>query len=157
VVTLAKSGVASRKYVSNLVALAFIGPKPDGYEVAHGDGLCVNNRVGNLRYATPVENSADKKNHGTCGKGEACQNSILTDEQVRSIRRMAVHTTTAEISREFEVSTSAIDYIIHGRRWAHLPPLPGEVGTPEANAQRRANISAARSARMAQFNSRASK
>ncbi len=42
--------------VHALVALAFIGPRPDGYDVMHIDGTRTNNAVGNLRYGTRSEN-----------------------------------------------------------------------------------------------------
>lgn len=47
-----------------LVALAFIGPKPEGMEVAHWDDVKTNNRVENLRWATHADNCWDKlRNH----------------------------------------------------------------------------------------------
>jgi len=48
-----------------LIALAFLGPRPDGMQIAHGDGSKTNNAVQNLRYATPTENQLDKRAHGT--------------------------------------------------------------------------------------------
>lgn len=48
-----------------LIASAFLGPRPDGLQVAHGDGDKTNNAPANLRYATAAENAADKKLHGT--------------------------------------------------------------------------------------------
>ena len=51
--------------VHAIVALAFLGPRPDGYEVAHGNGDRADARLENLRYATPKENQADRYLHGT--------------------------------------------------------------------------------------------
>lgn len=48
-----------------LVAEAFLGPRPAGMQVAHTDGNALNPRLDNLRYATPSENEADKRRHGT--------------------------------------------------------------------------------------------
>ena len=48
-----------------LVALAFLGPRPEGKQVAHGDGNPLNNHISNLRYATPSENAHDMRLHGT--------------------------------------------------------------------------------------------
>ncbi len=140
------------KYVANLVALAFIGPRPTGLEVAHGDGLKVNNRPGNLRYATPIENAADKIDHGTCGRGEKCWNSILTNEKVHEIRRLAVDMHISDIAREFNLSVGAIADVIKRRKWFHLPILPGEVGSPESDMQRAENIRARRAAFVARRN-----
>lgn len=43
-----------------LVALVFIGPNPDGLDVAHSDGRKQYNYVGNLRYASRSENTTDQ-------------------------------------------------------------------------------------------------
>jgi hypothetical protein len=43
-----------------LVALTFLGPRPEGMVIAHGDGNQRNNSIRNLRYATRKENEADK-------------------------------------------------------------------------------------------------
>lgn len=50
-----------------LVLEAFVGPRPSPrHHAAHGpDRRKSNNRLTNLRWATPEENEADKKPHGT--------------------------------------------------------------------------------------------
>jgi hypothetical protein len=48
-----------------LVALAFIGPRPEGQEVRHLDGNCQNNVAGNLVYGSHSENEMDRVRHGT--------------------------------------------------------------------------------------------
>lgn len=78
---------ASKRYVHELVAEAFIGPRPQGTEVAHWDGNGHNNHVSNLRYATPAQNAADKIRHGRTNRGERCGSAKLTEEQVAEIRR----------------------------------------------------------------------
>lgn len=62
---LSKDGKRRCKLIHVLVLEAFVGPKPDGKECAHFDGNNRNNRLGNLRWATPKENSDDKTRHGT--------------------------------------------------------------------------------------------
>jgi hypothetical protein len=47
-----------------LVALAFIGPRPDGMEARHLDGDKTNVAVANLRYGTSSENRQDALRHG---------------------------------------------------------------------------------------------
>ena len=61
----ARGGKAVSKSLHALVALAFLGPRPDGFQVAHNDGDPRNNAADNLRYATPSENEMDKWRHGT--------------------------------------------------------------------------------------------
>ena len=56
---------SSTKHVHRLVCLAFMGaPKQDGLVVRHLDGNRTNNQAINLRWGTPIENSADMLAHG---------------------------------------------------------------------------------------------
>lgn len=60
-----------RRYIHRLVIEAFVGKAPGPeYQVAHWDGDRSNNRVNNLRWATPKENAVDKARHGTDGSGK---------------------------------------------------------------------------------------
>jgi hypothetical protein len=56
-----------RAGVHQLVALAFIGPPPEGMIVLHDDGDGHNNRPGNLKYGTHLDNAADRKRHAANG------------------------------------------------------------------------------------------
>lgn len=56
-VLLSRYHVPSRKMVHQLVAAAYIGPRPDGYTVNHEDGNKTNNRPANLTYMTSAENT----------------------------------------------------------------------------------------------------
>lgn len=51
--------------VHQLVAAAFLGPRPDGQEVRHLDGDETNPRLSNLAYGTPSQNNRDRVTHGT--------------------------------------------------------------------------------------------
>lgn len=59
--------------VPTLVLLAFVGPKPPGYECCHGDGDPSHNWLGNLRWDTHSENMNDKVRHGRCVKRQRSQ------------------------------------------------------------------------------------
>ena len=48
-----------------IVAAAFIGPRPDGHEVCHKNGIAWDNRVENLFYATISENRLQRRPMGT--------------------------------------------------------------------------------------------
>lgn len=53
-------------YVHDLVALAFIGPKPPGSLVMHHDDDPTNNTPGNLRYGSKSENELAKHRAPVC-------------------------------------------------------------------------------------------
>lgn len=82
--------------VHRIVALAFIGPRPEGMEVRHLDGNPENNALANLTYGTPSENQFDKVRHGThqnarknqCAQGHPYdeRNTILDKNGWRSCR-----------------------------------------------------------------------
>jgi hypothetical protein len=62
--SLSRDGRQFRFKASQLVALAFIGPKPfDGAEVCHDDGFEHNNHFTNLRYGTSASNGNDVTKH----------------------------------------------------------------------------------------------
>jgi hypothetical protein len=70
-VTLRKDGADKRFAVHVIVCTAFHGPRPsDRHQAAHNDGDPGNNRVSNLRWATPKENQADRRRHGTAERGD---------------------------------------------------------------------------------------
>lgn len=65
------------KNVHQLVAEAFLGPRPEGMEVCHNNGDHHDNRLDNIRYDTHSNNQRDQAKHGTnplarrthCNKG----------------------------------------------------------------------------------------
>lgn len=57
--------------VHQLVAAAFLGPRPEGMEVRHLDGDRKRNVPGNLAYGTHAENVRDQVTHGTARNGRA--------------------------------------------------------------------------------------
>jgi hypothetical protein len=60
-----KVGVANKIWrVHNLIAMIFLGPRPKGLCIRHLDGDNYNNKIENLTYGTPQENSNDAKMHG---------------------------------------------------------------------------------------------
>jgi hypothetical protein len=64
-VTLCKDGVPVTRYVHHLVAAAFIGPRPAGFDTCHNNGDFTDNTAENLRYDTRNANMRDALAHGT--------------------------------------------------------------------------------------------
>lgn len=107
------------RLVHHLVAEAFIGPRPKGKEVAHFDGIASNNRLDNLRYATPLENQQDQVRHGTAIRGERVGVSKLTESQVIEIRS-AVGVTVQSIADQYGISIAQVSRIRNLKRWGHV-------------------------------------
>ena len=105
-----------------LVALAFLGPPPfPGAHVAHFDGDRTNNRLSNLRWATPAQNEADKRRHGTARgapPGEHHPGARLTAGMVAAMRRDALAgSSVTAIAERFGVpKLTAYDAIV-GTTW----------------------------------------
>lgn len=62
---LCQDGVERRFRIHILVALTFIGPRPEGLMIRHLDGNPGNPQANNLTYGTASENGKDSVAHGT--------------------------------------------------------------------------------------------
>ena len=102
-----------------LVALAFHGERPEGHQAAHRDDDKTNNRPGNLRWATPLENHADMVVSGTHAKGEGHGMSKLTAADVLMIREVDGETRKA-LAERFGVDVSTIRRVLNRRTWSWL-------------------------------------
>ena len=104
--------------VARLVLQAFVGPCPEGHEAAHVDGVKTNNRVGNLAWKTPLENSKDKFVHGTAMLGQNNPAAKLDTATAYAIK-CAVGG-YKEVAKLFGVDRSSAWRIMTGRSWKHL-------------------------------------
>jgi hypothetical protein len=97
-------------------------PTPS-HEVAHSCGNghlgCVN--PNHLRWATKLENMADKKLHGRASRGSKVHGSRLTEDDVREIRRLGGTMLQREIAAIFNVSSFAVSSVLRRQTWAWLP------------------------------------
>lgn len=94
---------------------AFHGPAPSPqHQVAHRDGDRRNNRADNLRWATPVENNADKKRHGTYTTGDRHNRTKLPDSEVARLRA-GDRVLAARMAREYGMSEWYLRYIQDGK------------------------------------------
>lgn len=110
--------VRKSHYVHRLVMAAFVGPCPEGKEVAHYNGIAWDNRLSNLRYATPKENHADKHRHGTMLCGE--QKSKLSESEALAIISLSADYTLAALAEGFGLTKGGVGTIVRGKTWGHL-------------------------------------
>ena len=112
-------------YVHDLVASAFIGPKPKGVTVNHKDVVKTNNRSTNLEYATYLENTRHAVAH-RCYDTPARKGSLrpcakLSEQDIPAIRRLiAQGISGCEIGRRYDVHNSVISSIKRGLAWTHV-------------------------------------
>ena len=119
-VTLWKGGYFIRVYIHHLVASAFIGACPKGFQHDHIDKDTSNNRVDNLRYCTVKEQNKFKAKSGVL-KGERNGQAKLTRDQVIQIRQArGAGKTLSEIATLFSISFQHVSDIIHRKRWGWL-------------------------------------
>lgn len=111
-------------YVHRFVAIAFLGLRPNGKEVAHYDGDGFNNNISNLRYATPKDNAMDSIRHGTIsrlggGKLERHFRTRFTNEDVMKIYKDR-RSTAKRLASLYGCAESTIHAIRTGQNWGEL-------------------------------------
>ncbi len=119
-----------------LVAYAFIGTCPPTYEVNHKDGCKLNNDVSNLEYVTKSDNLRHAWANGLApigarhgrytkpersARGERVNTAVLTENDVRRIRRMRGDGMTfKQIADAFKISKSQAFNVGSGAQWRHV-------------------------------------
>ena len=115
-----RDGATKQFKVHRAVMLAFVGPCPDGKEVAHLDGNQANNRLENLMYATPTENNRHKELHGTQWKGEASPQAKLREENVVWIKKNRGLISYSTMAASLGVHLQTVASIAQGKNWKHV-------------------------------------
>jgi hypothetical protein len=114
--------------VHDLVMAAFVGPKPQGYQVDHGDKGKQCNALDNLEYVTPAENIRRFVQTGKRKRyyGSDHANAKLTAEQVRQLRRLLAEGElhTSWLASEFGVSRSTVFDAARGRTYKNVADFP---------------------------------
>jgi ribosome-binding protein aMBF1 (putative translation factor) len=120
-------GVSLPYTVHKLVATAFLGPCPDGYEVGHENGDKTDCRASNLVYQTRSQNM--KHAYAVCGRvpkvpdhtGSKHGQSKLTEAQAVEIQKLRQAGVSGQtLARLFGVSKAVISTIFHGKAWTHV-------------------------------------
>lgn len=109
------------EFVHRVMCKEARGPQPTPeHEVAHscGNNRCVNPR--HLRWATTVENQADRVAHGTSNRGSRHGCSKLSEDDVREIRSLHGKVARREIADRFGVRPSTVNLIVRGVTWGWL-------------------------------------
>jgi len=111
--------------VHRLVAEAFIGKAPKNRpHVNHRDANKQNNRPANLEYVNNEENMAHAAALGKF-RGERNSAARLTEGLVREIRGRYVYGSrvlgSKALAREYGMSPYAIQALLSGRTWKHIP------------------------------------
>lgn len=109
--------------VNVLVCEAFHGPKKYSFlHAAHRNGVKTNNRPTNVYWATPKQNMADQKRHGTRIQGVRHPFSTFTESQISIIRaqyrNVPKPATIKRLAEANMVTPATIRNIVKGRSWA---------------------------------------
>lgn len=102
----ATTGQVQHVSVHELVATAFLPPRPEGAEVRHQDGSRENNRVSNLEWGSKLDNMHDQYRHGTRIASTWHHSAKLTADMVQQIRESSE--TGAAIARRLGLSVSTV-------------------------------------------------
>jgi hypothetical protein len=118
-VNLFKDGCGKSFLVHRLVALAFIGEIPEGYEVNHLSGVRCDNRLCNLEVVTHLQNVR----HSLEVLGSPrLRTPKLTEVNVVEIRRLLASGLKHKvIAEQFNVVERTISALATGQTWSHIP------------------------------------
>lgn len=110
--------------VHKLVALAFLGPRPAGTVVCHGNDIKTDNRVVNLYYGTPQQNVDDFwRNSGhrrAPRKGVNSRAKKFTAEYILYVRSLHPSLGYKKIAKLTGLSVWAVRTIIQRNTWQHI-------------------------------------
>lgn len=113
--------------VHRLVCDAFHGPAPSpAHEAAHRNGSRAENVRGNIRWATPTENCADKKLHGTTPdhRGSKSPLALVDEAAVRIIRSTKRYPgVLPDLAARFGLTVNTVCSLRTrgNRKWPHIP------------------------------------
>lgn len=114
------AGSARIRYVHGLVLEAFVGQRPAGMEVCHfPDPNPENCRLANLRYGTSLDNSDDRRRHGTIVRGSKHHKAKTTYFCVTLMRWLNAEHGVSKVALAdwFGLKASAVGYAVRGDSW----------------------------------------
>lgn len=121
-VVLYKSNKRHKRSVHRLILETYVGLCPKDMGGCHNNGDRTDNRLENLRWATFVENEADKIKHGTDTRGERHSQAKLTDQKVSLIYNLyrSGADSQRELAAAFGITQRTIYRIVNKKGWRHL-------------------------------------
>jgi len=120
------NGVKVHRLSHRLVAETFIGLEPfNGAQVAHLNGSKIMNHWSNLGWVSVKENQTHRAIHGTSSAGERNPKAIITENDVRAIRRRYYSIKmergdVSQLERDFGIGRSQIIRIAKKEAWSHV-------------------------------------
>ena len=106
------------RFVHQLVAEAFHGPRPPGHHAMHRDDHPETNRWDNIVWGTPKQNMATRK---AC-RGPAHHAARLTVTKVQLIRQEhAVGVDNCTLARRYKITPTAVRAVWKRKSWAWVP------------------------------------
>lgn len=123
-VSLHREGRMKTFPVHHLVAAAFLGDRPVGFEINHKSGVKTENQAANLEYLSSSDNKKHAFRIGLAPadqvRGENQPGSKLTEEAVREIRQLAGIHPQRVLAARFGVSGPTISDAINRKTWRHV-------------------------------------
>lgn len=110
------------RYVHELVATHFLGPRPPGMEVCHRAPGKINCAKTNLRWGTRSSNALDRHEHGTMNLafGEDHYYHKLTEKDVHWIRRCRGLITQRGMAEMLGVTHGTVGSVLRGLSWKQV-------------------------------------
>lgn len=119
-----KFGNLKKQGVHRWVLLTYVS-KPDDAEYAcHKNGNPHDNRLDNLYWGTPKQNSEDMVRHGHASLGIKNGNAKMTDEKVEDLKKKYYEkrAVLTELAKEYDLDVSTVQDITSGKTWKHVAP-----------------------------------
>lgn len=118
-----KINLSSKVHLAHRIAYSlYKGPIPKGKLVCHS---CDNRRCVNPKHlflGTHKDNSEDMVSKGRQVKGEKNGRCLLTEKQVREIKKKYIPRKYSiyKLGKEYGISPQHVHYIVSGRYWRHV-------------------------------------
>lgn len=116
-------GAGRLRLVHVLVLETFVGPRPEGNEARHLNGVHHDNRLCNLAWGSRSQNQSDRVAHGTDNRGDNAPWRKINGADVLEMRRAyaAGEATFEQLAKRYGVSGAHVCATVRGRFWGHLP------------------------------------